>query len=422
MSFTANNDLQFTNTPDSNGQTKILKDWQHGARMFSDQQFRLAPKLDFQHHVSFNINTAALKNTAIFSTYGNELNMLAKSVTLPKFEIKVEDVNQYNRHKQIQTRHVPGDVTIKFYDDNMGLVNQMWQNYYAYYYADPISANTAGSYDRTATKSSNYINHPYGLDNGSTNPFFNYILISQMARHEFVSVKLINPIIKSWDGMGLDWSKTTVHEFTMVISYEAVSYNQGVVATGAPEGFGVVHYDTTPSTLTGINPDPSVIDPSFVQALDMESLAPGILNNTINTINNYQNTQSTAGSSSSALGTALGVGALALGAAGGLGLLNGLSGAAGALSGFSFPGSSSASDLTNATESGIGNMDSASLAPTGDNSDTAIPSGDGGIGPAVGDESDAEGSDGGDGTDENSDIPSTLTPADDGGEDFSQGP
>lgn len=400
MSFSTNPILDSTNrkTIAETGmeQQVILKDWQHASRMFADQQFRLAPKLDFQHHVSFNINIAALKNTSIYTKYGNELNMLAKSVTLPKLEIKIEDVNQYNRHKQMQLKHTPGDVTIKFYDDNMGLVNQMWQNYYSYYYADPVSANTIGSYAKTATKSSNYINHPYGLDNGSTDAFFNYIVVSQMARHEYVSVKLLNPIIKSWDGGQLDWSKTTAHEFTMVVAYEAIAYDQGMIEAGAPEGFGVVHYDTAPSPLTGVNPNPTAINPSFVQKLDVESLAPGILNNTINTINNYQNTKSTAGSENSVLGTALGLGALAIGAAGGLGLLSGAASAvSGALSGFSFPGSASGSDVTDTIKSGIGNMDSESLAPTGANYDTAIPEGDGGIGPSVGSESDAIGDSGG---------------------------
>jgi len=413
MAFTANTDLKFSNISRPDGQTEILKDWQHGARMFADQQFRLAPKLDFQHHVSFSINVAALKNANIYTKYGNELNMLAKSVSLPKFEIKLDDVNQYNRHKKIQYRHDPGDITIKFYDDNMGLVNQMWQNYYSYYYADPVSANTVGSYDRIATKNSNYINHPYGLDNGSTNPFFNYIVISQMARHEYVSVKLINPIIKSWDGNGLDWSKTTAHEFTMVIAYEAVSYDQGVVEAGAPEGFGIVHYDNTPSTLHGVNPDPTVISPSFVRALDLEGLAPGILNNTINTINGYQNSQSIAGSGSSALGNALGIAGLAVGAIGALGGLSAIGGAiSGALSGFSFPGSSNASDITSSVPSdisgtpGLQTFDDGSSIQTFDDGSTlttdtdgnvSATSSDDGVGPTAGSDSGSMGDSGGDG-------------------------
>jgi hypothetical protein len=285
--------MSFTSNPNLHSDTHVnLRDWQHAARMFSDQQFRLAPKLDFQYHVAFNINKAALQNANIVTRYGTEINMLVKGVTLPKFEISVDAVNQYNRKKQIQFFHKPGDVTLTCYDDNMSLMNQVWQNYYSYYFADSTSAKATGAYSRTATKNSNYISTPFGLDNSSTNPFFNYITIYQMARHEWTSVKLINPIIKSWDGNKLAWDSTKTHEFAMTLVYEAVTYDMGAVAAGAPEGFGIDHYDISNSPLTGINPDPTAINPSFVQALDIQTAAPSILNNTINTINAYQNTQS----------------------------------------------------------------------------------------------------------------------------------
>jgi len=284
MSFTSNDHLK-------SDPRIALRDWQHAARMFSDQQFRLAPKLDFQFHVAFNINKAALKNANIVTRYGNEINMLAKGVALPKFEVKIETANQYNRKKQVQYYHTPGDVAITFYDDNMGLINHVWQNYYSYYYADSTSAKTNGAYGRNATQSSNYITTPYGLDNSSTLPFFNYITIYQMARHEWISVKLVNPIIKSWDGNKLDWGSNKIHEFSMTLSYEAVTYDQGRVEAGSPEGFGLEHYDHGPSPLQGVNPDPTVAQPSFVEALDIETAAPSFVNNAINTINAYQNTQ-----------------------------------------------------------------------------------------------------------------------------------
>jgi hypothetical protein len=112
-----------------------------------------------------------------------------------------------------------------------------------------------------------------------------------MARHEYVMVQLHNPIIKKWDGMGLDYSKGTTHEFTMGISYEATSYEVGEVTAGNPEGFAMEHYDLSPSPLSGINPDPTVKNSSFVQTFDIEAAAPGILNNSIETINTYQNTK-----------------------------------------------------------------------------------------------------------------------------------
>lgn len=113
-----------------------------------------------------------------------------------------------------------------------------------------------------------------------------------MAKQEFVSVKLINPIIKSWDGNTLQWDSSKTHEFTMTLSYEAVAYDTGAVTAGTPEGFGIVHYDNTPSPLFSTpRTNPVALQPSFVQTLNVDAAAPNILNNTIDTINRYQNTQ-----------------------------------------------------------------------------------------------------------------------------------
>ena len=267
-----------------------LKDYQHAADLFNVDQFRLAPKFNFLFHVAFSINKAALKNTNLVQRYGNEINMLVKSVQLPNWTVQTEVLNQYNRTKVVQFRHKPMEIEIKFHDDNMGLINQLWQNYYSYYYADSTSAKKAGAYNRTATKNSSYIKDPYGLDTNSSAPFFNYIKIYQMARHEYVEYKLINPVVTLWNHNSLDYSEgNKTHDFSMKLLYEAVAYDIGQVSEGTPEGFGLEHYDKVPSPLSGPNPDPTVYDPSFVQALDMESAAPSILSNTIGTINAYQN-------------------------------------------------------------------------------------------------------------------------------------
>lgn len=285
MGFTANNNLK--SDPKLN-----LRDQQHASRLFTTDQFRLAPKFDFLFHVSFGINLSALKNTAIVQRYGNEINMLVKGIDLPSFSITVDTVNQYNRKKNIQTTHAIGEYAITFHDDNMGLINQLWQNYYSYYFADSTSAKNQGAYARNATQSSSYITTPYGLDNNSTNPFFNYIKIYQMARHEYVCYTLINPIITTWTHKKVDYSSNKLHDNEMRIKAEAVTYSVDSVAENLPEGINIEHYDLTPSPLTGINPDPTKISPSFVQSLDIESVAPQFLNNAIQTVNGYQNTPS----------------------------------------------------------------------------------------------------------------------------------
>jgi hypothetical protein len=267
-----------------------LRDQRHASRLFAEDSFRLAPKFDHLFHVSFSINPGALKSIDLVQRHRNEINMLVKSISLPKFTITAETANQYNRKKVIQTQHKYENATIKFHDDNMGLINQLWQNYYSYYYADSISAKNGTAYNRNATKSFDFVTTPFGLDNGSNVPFFNYITIYQMARHEFVSYKLHNPLIATWDHAGLDYASTKVHDNTMTISFEAVSYNAGIVSPETVEGFGLEHYDVTPSPLAGVV-DANNLSPSFVSQQNVTANSAETLNNIVSSVNTYQNTQ-----------------------------------------------------------------------------------------------------------------------------------
>ena len=44
----------------------------------------------------------------------------------------------------------------------------------------------------------------FGLDNNSYEPFFTSIQISQMARHQYLTMTLVNPMIESWQHDTLD--------------------------------------------------------------------------------------------------------------------------------------------------------------------------------------------------------------------------
>lgn len=280
--------MAFTPTQFLNNTSDVtFRDQQHAARLFVDDQFRLLPKTKFLFHVAFGINQAALINTKLVQRHRNEINMLVKSCDLPNYQIKTETLNQYNRKKNIQYTHSYQPINITFHDDNMGLINQLWQNYYNYYYADPSSAADPGAYNRNATKNFNYIQNLYGLDNGSKLPFFKYIKLYQMARHEYVEYTLQNPIITSWNHNRVDYSQTASHDNTMQLAYEAVSYDTGMIEQGAPEGFGIEHYDKTPSPLTGQSS--STFSPSFASESDINTA--NFINTIATSINSYQNTQ-----------------------------------------------------------------------------------------------------------------------------------
>lgn len=281
MSFAPNNTLQAD-------PYIYLRSQQHAARLFIDDQFRLLPKQKFLFHVSFSINPNACKDSTLINRHKNEINMLVKSVSLPSFTITNETVNQYNRKRNVQTTHTFGEIDLTFHDDSMSLINQLWQNYYSYYYADSLAAKKSGAYSKNATKNLNYIVSPYGLDNGSNQPFFNQITIYQLSRHEYTSYRLVNPIISSWNHNKLAYSETSPHDFSMKLKYESVEYGAGTVESGNVEGFAIEHYDLTPSPIKG-SMDVSSASPSFIE--ENPVIKKSKLNTIIQQINTYENTK-----------------------------------------------------------------------------------------------------------------------------------
>lgn len=258
----------------------VLKDPQHAARLFVDDQFKFLPKSNFLFHVSFSVNQAALTDKSLFQKHRNEINMLVKSADLPAYTVSTESLNQYNRTKIVQYRHKYNDLSIKFHDDNFSVINKLWQNYYRHYYSDTITADTNRGFERTATKNANFIKGSYGYS-GKVIPFFNHITIYQLARHDYVGYKLVNPIITSWNHNKVDYSSGDSHDFDMKLQYEAVSYSYGEIKDGVPEGFGVDHYDQTPSPLSS-NGSSSTVKTSIPSN-----------NNVTQQINLYQNSRTT---------------------------------------------------------------------------------------------------------------------------------
>jgi len=278
----------------NNSAQVTLRDWQHAARMFTDSNQIFGPKQKFLFHVSFHINKGALRNLTLANTYSTQINMLVKSVSLPKFTMSTDKVNQYNRKKNIQTKITYDDINIKFHDDNLGLINQLWQNYYNYYYADPASAGITGAYAKTAIKKFNNIRSSYGLDNGSSAPFFDYITIYQLAQGQYISYKLINPIFSSWNHNNLDYTGSNVHDNDATIQYEAVEYGAGKIVPGDPEGFALQNYDLAPSPLSSADlTNTSLGDTSTTPSLEgigvIPANKPSIIDNKLRTVNNYLN-------------------------------------------------------------------------------------------------------------------------------------
>ena len=55
---------------------------------------------------------------------------------MPSFRASVENKQQYNRKKNVQTRVDYQDCRIAFHDDNTGVTRALLEEYYRYYFVD----------------------------------------------------------------------------------------------------------------------------------------------------------------------------------------------------------------------------------------------------------------------------------------------
>jgi len=295
-----------------------MGDWQHAARTFVDDYYRLAPKAKFLYHAYFDINSSAVLMPQLTQRHRTELGLLVRSVDLPRYTVKTVTLNQYNRKKVAQLTHEYGPMTFRFIDDRAHIVNMMWQSYYKYYYADSITAEVSGSYAKNAYKSYDAIRGPHGFDNNSTIPFFNQIILYQINKREYISYTLINPLISTFnhDQVSSSDQGSQPAECQMGIVFEAVKYDSGTVDSGNIKGFAQDHYDKLPSPLSPLGGGTSsvfgvggILDGA---ASVLNSASKGnFIDAAVGAINTYQNSKkiNKAGVKEEARGIALGVAA-----------------------------------------------------------------------------------------------------------------
>jgi hypothetical protein len=259
--------------------TSDVRDYRHAARIFGSNDYARAPKAKYLFYVNFVLNPAAsaINMSAPITPLGpNELSYLVKSIEMPKFEIDVQDLNQYNRKVIVQRQIKYSPITIKFHDDNYGNIRDFWTSYYTYYYAD-------GRYqDNVHWTSDTYLDRKssrWGFDTGSTANYLDSIEIFSMHHGVAQKITLENPIISSFSHDTHDYAEGQgMLETTMQLHYTSVRYGDdngdNISSVEAIPGFGTnapEAYDTTPSSLT--DGSGSQVDP---QSGDLYNPANGL--------------------------------------------------------------------------------------------------------------------------------------------------
>ena len=262
-----------------------LRDYTHASKTFRTNGYENAPRFKFLFHVYFNINTSGVPalQTIFGTTDKSTLGLLVKNIELPKYQIEVETMNQYNRKRLVQKKINYQPVRCVFHDDGGDLIRTLWYNYYAYYYKDPNQPYggqpaTNGQMGANANRQAGfgygtrdiyeaprqvndwgYVGESYNDNTGSTPtgkpPFFRDISIFGFNQHKFVEYVLINPMISEWAHDTYDYYQPAgVMENTMTVQYETVKYYSGGIGKSRPDtnvdGFADPnYYDTRRSPL-----------------------------------------------------------------------------------------------------------------------------------------------------------------------------
>jgi hypothetical protein len=250
-----------------------LKDYRHASKLFLSDGYALAPQTKFLFHVYFTLNTEEIPGLQqLFPSIKDmgTIGMMVKAADLPKFDVDVQEMNQYNRKRYIQTKINYQPVNISFIDDSSDMVRSMWNAYYTYYYQDSthmydVTANADlsgwGTQKGGYSKRDIYDNlrnvNDWGFtgasQTGNYKPnFFKDIKIYGMNRGNFLQYTLINPIITSWAHDQFNYYDTSgTMQNTMTVRYETVKYARGRTGTAGNsnvQGFGDrASYDDSPS-------------------------------------------------------------------------------------------------------------------------------------------------------------------------------
>lgn len=276
---------------------EYVRDYTHAAKTFRTNSYQNAPKYKFLFHVYFEINPAAYsKGIATGSNFGLEV----KTISLPKYTFDTHILNQYNRKRIVQTKVKYSPITVSFHDDNGNSINDMWYNYYTYYYKDATKPvlqssgattnasqgskptnvgsadyNTRNLYspDITGNEDWGYIGET-GSQSGTVSqasqgiakiPFFKSIQIYGFNQHSFIQYTLINPIITAFEHDTYSYSEASgVMENKMTIDYETVKYAEGALNGNSPSntvpGFGMeTNYDRTLSPIARPGSNASIL-------------------------------------------------------------------------------------------------------------------------------------------------------------------
>jgi hypothetical protein len=233
-----------------------IKDYQHAARIFVDNNFERSPKYTWLFHVYFELNPAY---SALSRDEQIVAGILVKSADLPRFKVDSKTLNNYNRPSIVQTKVRYEDINLTFHDDSADIIRKLWFDYYNFYYRD--MDNNYGDATGGLNEIYFYPNkqvlgrraplNKFGYSprvNTDTNQYIKAIRIYSLHQKRFTEYTILNPVITAFAHGTHQNGQDGTMEHSMTLSYETVLYATG--RTKIARGFANLLYDKSPSPLT----------------------------------------------------------------------------------------------------------------------------------------------------------------------------
>lgn len=170
------------------------------------------------------------------SGWRKDLGFVVKSLDRPSIQPTVEELNQYNKKRQVHTGYKVQPIRMTLYDTADSLALQMWSEYSKYYFGDFRHDQKISDYyyDVTTDTFKDDAKGGYGFAPGASDDlnqqfFFDSVQVFQIYGKNFVQFDLINPKITGFDPDELNYEDSSVATINLTLAFEAIVYrNDGV--------------------------------------------------------------------------------------------------------------------------------------------------------------------------------------------------
>jgi hypothetical protein len=172
--------------------------------------------------------------------WSDGLSIAVRKIDRPTISPIVQELNQYNKKRLIQTGIKYGAINIDFHDTTDSVVHSMWNEYSSYYFGDQRhTTDSDWTYD-VVSGPNGFLNSGEGF--GFTLPdspneasalsssfFFKKVEVYQLFGGKFVQFDLIHPKITSFNPDEMDYESPNSNTIRMSMEFETIiTHNKAI--------------------------------------------------------------------------------------------------------------------------------------------------------------------------------------------------